>query len=409
MRAIYLPTTLFWLFILSCSSTQKIAETGPTADLKKAATAGDAAGIEQAVLAGGDPLAKDERGRTPLHLAAASGNADAVKALLQPKAVLAAKKSSREGVAILNYLNNTGSKNYGWIGASLPDAIQGLMAENFEFKRKAEKQTQKAADSVIGKKTEYTPELLTQLGEKTQAAVIISGSYTSLPGGKQAVITTQVFTPADKKLIVESQITASLDVNIFDALNQVAAEIVSRIKDYTSAEFAIRLKNSEMALISDVNARDRGDITPLAIAAAAGHTALAEILIKAGADYQADIMDAINFANDTTAVAIIQVAPDVNFRIGGGKTPLIQAAFKARALPLKALIARKANSALQDLYGFTAQLYAAQEGHSEILADLIAAGANVNIKTWDGFTAIEAARRKGRNDIVEMLGKAGAK
>ncbi|MBX3720343.1 MAG: ankyrin repeat domain-containing protein [Turneriella sp.] len=409
MRRMKLPTLICFAFLFACSSTQKIDETGPTADLKKAALAGNATLIEQAILAGGDPLARDERRRIPLHLAVTSGNADAVKALLQPKAVLAAKKSRREGVAILNYLNNTGSKNYGWIGASLPDAIQGSMAESFEFKRSAEKQTQKTADKVIGKKTEYTPELLEQLGEKTQAAVIISGSYTSVPGGKQAIITTQVYTPADKKLIVESQITASLDVNIFDALNQVAAEIVTRIKEYTSAEFAIRLKNSELALISDVNARDRGDLTPLAMAAAAGNTAVVEMLIKAGADYQADIMDAINFGNDAAAVSIIQAAPDINFRIAGGKTPLIQAAFKARSQPLKALLARKANSGLQDLYGFTAQLYAAQEGHAEILADLIAAGANVNIKTWDGFTAIEAARRKGRTDIVEMLGKAGAK
>ena len=78
-----LPTLICFAFLFACSSTQKIDETGPTADLKKAALAGNATLIEQAILAGADPLARDERRRIPLHLAVTSGNVDAVRALLQ--------------------------------------------------------------------------------------------------------------------------------------------------------------------------------------------------------------------------------------------------------------------------------------------------------------------------------------
>lgn len=408
-----LRAATFLAFLLihfaSCKTPQKIQETGPNADLKRGATEGNAALIEQAILAGADPLVTDERGRTPLHLATASGNLDAVKVLLQPKSVVAERKARREGVAILNYLNNTGSANYGWVGVSLPDAIQGIMGENFEFKRLPPDASQKQADKLIGKKTEYSTELLSQIGGRTQAAVIISGSYSLDAGKKQVNIHTVVYTPTDNRILTESDVTAPLDAKLFEALNQVGSEIVARLKEYTSVEFAIRPKNAEQLLISDVNARDKGDISSLSLAASNGDGLIVAQLIKAGADYQADMMDAINYGDERAAVSIILAAPDVDFRISGGKTPLIQAAFKGRMSAVRALISRKAKLDLRDISGFTAQLYAAQEGHAAIVRDLIAAGANVNVRTWDGFSALEAARRKGRTEIVEMLGKAGAK
>lgn len=368
----------------ACAGGQKKQDTGPSAILKRSAAAGDAAGIERALVAGGDPGVRDERGRIPLHLAVMSGNLEAVKQLLLPKATVAAKKTRREGVAILAYDNKTNSKNYAWIGASLPDAIQGSMSETFEFKR-------------------------LESSQKGQAAVIIAGNYTLEPDGKKVRIATRVTTPADGQILIENEILAPLDTNIFDALHQVAQEIVNRLKEYTTAEFAIRLKNSEQAIISEVNARDRGDLTPLAMAAAQGSQPMVDLLIKAGADYQADLVEAINFGNDDAGAVIAAAAPDVNYRIAGGKTPLIQASFKGRLPIVNALLARKANGNLQDLYGFTALIYAAQEGHDEVLRELLRAQVNVNIRAWDDFSALEAAKRKGRAHIVEMLGKAGAK
>lgn len=376
---------LSFVFLLAaCAGGQKKPDSGPDAMLKRSATAGDAAGIERALVAGANPGIRDERGRIPLHLAVMSGNIEAVKQLLLPKATVAAKKTRREGVAILPYQNNTNSKNYAWIGASLPDAIQGSMAETFEFKRLDSQQ-------------------------KGQAAVVIAGSYVLEPDGKKVRIATRVTTPADGQILVESEVLAPLDTNIFEALHQVAQEIVNRLKEYTSAEFAIRLKNSEQILISEVNARDRGDLTPLATAAAQGSQPMVELLIKAGADYQADLIDAINYGNDGAGALIAAAAPDVNYRIAGGKTPLIQASFKGRLPIVNALLVRKANGNLQDIYGFTALIYAAQEGHDEVVRELMRAQFNVNIRTWDEFSALEAARRKGRKHIVEMLGKAGAK
>lgn len=370
--------------LMACSSAQKVTETGPNADLMRAAAEGNPSAIEAAIVAGANTKQRDAQGRTALHLAVISRNADAIKPLLLPNSVVAEKKARREGVVILPFVNSTGSKNYAWIGPSLPDAIQGLMAENFDFKRKAD-------------------------AEKAKAAVVIEGSYVLEPGGKQALISTTVRTTIDNEILVESRVSAPLDTNIFDALGKVAQEIVNGLKQYTSQEFAIRLKNSEQILISDVNARDRGDLTALSLAGEAKDGAIAEMLIKAGADCGADLIEAINFGNDGAAEVIARYCPDVNYRIAGGKTPLIQAAFKGRNGVTRVLLSRKASPNLQDLSGFTAMNYAAQEGHTEVVRLLLQAQANANIKSWDGLSPLEAARRKNRVEIVEMLGRTGAK
>ncbi|MCX7632216.1 MAG: ankyrin repeat domain-containing protein [Turneriella sp.] len=398
------------VFLLwQCRTTQKVEETGPNADLLRAAAAGDAEAAERAILAGADALVTDQKGRTPLHLAVLSGSAATVKLLLQPKSKLSERRARREGVAILNFINRTGSANYAWVGASLPDAIQGVMAENFEFKRLPEKQTQQIADKTIGRKTELTPELLAELGKRTQAMVIIIGDYELQVDKKQVNIRTLVFTPADGKILTQITVPGYLDARLFESLSAVGSQIGENLRQYTAPDFAIRLKNSEQLLISDINARDRSGLTPLYHAAIQKNSELINILIKAGADFRTDLIEAINFGDDAVAAELIQHAPEIDFRIAGARTPLIQAAYKGRPLAVAALLARKANYALTDVAGFTALMYAAQEGHRQIVADLLQAGANPNAKTWDNFSALEAARRKNRTEIVEMLAKAGAK
>jgi len=370
--------------VWACSTVQERVQPGPNADLMRAAAEGNASGIEAALLAGADARTIDERSRTALHLAVHSGNLDAVKQLLLPKASVTEKKMRREGVAILPYANSTGSKNYAWISASLPDAIDGLMAENFDFKRKSAQ-------------------------EKAQAAIIISGNYVLEPGGKRAEIQTTVKTAYDNKVLLAYKISAPLDTNIFDALSEVAREIVEGLKKHASNEFAIRLKNSEVLLISDVNARDRGGLTPLFSAADRRESAIAALLIKAGADAQTDLIEAINFGNDPAAETIASLATEVNFRIAGGKTALMQASFKGRTSTVNALLARKANVDDQDIYGFGALMYAAQEGHSEIVKLLLSNKAKANVMSYDNLSILDAARRKGHQSIVEMLVAAGAK
>lgn len=62
----------------------------------------------------------------------------------------------------------------------------------------------------------------------------------------------------------------------------------------------------------------------------------------------------------------------------------------------------------RDGMGWTALMYAAKAGHSEIVALLIEAGANVHSENNDGATALHLAAEKGRTQVTRILLKAGA-
>ncbi len=397
-----------WL-LLSCRSVQVETPTGPNADLWRAAREGNAELLEQALLAGGDPMQRDQNWQTPLHLVVMSGQESAVRILVQLKKDIEARKAKRDGVAILNYLNSTGSRNYAWIGTSLPDAIQGIMNQNYSFRRLEPAQAQRKADAIIGKKTALSPELLSQLADRMDAAIFIGGSYTHDPEKKRVQIYTVVYTAGERKILFEETVPAPVGAELFDALNTVGDNIVHRLREYASGSFAIQPKNADLPRISDVNARNRKGQTPLQLAAGSNASAIMRLLIESGADYQNDLIEAINFGDDAAAVSIVRAAPDVEFRIAAGRTALIQAAFKGRLPVVRALLERKAKTDVRDLYGFTPLLYAAQEGHQEIVRTLLEAKASVNLPSWEGFTPLMAAQRKGHTAVAEMLGRAGAR
>jgi ankyrin repeat protein len=132
-----------------------------------------------------------------------------------------------------------------------------------------------------------------------------------------------------------------------------------------------------------VKAVSRYGVTPLSLACANGSTPLIELLVKAGAD--------------------------PNSPLPGGETPLMTAARTGRLAAVKALLAHGAlPDGKDDRRGQTALMWAAAEGHADVVQALIDAGADFRLRLASGFTPLLFAAREGRGSVVRVLLKAGA-
>lgn len=134
---------------------------------------------------------------------------------------------------------------------------------------------------------------------------------------------------------------------------------------------------------ADVRAASRYGVTPLSLACTNGNAAMVELLLAAGADAGAPLP--------------------------GGETPLMTASRSGSVAAVRALLARGAAvDARDERRGQTALIWAAAEGHADVVQALIAAKADVNQRLPSGFTPLLFAVREGRLDVVRTLLEAGA-
>jgi uncharacterized protein len=145
------------------------------------------------------------------------------------------------------------------------------------------------------------------------------------------------------------------------------------------------LETSELLLRAHANAKaaTRYGSTPLSLACANGNGALVDLLLKAGAE--------------------------ANAALPGGETPLMTAARVGSLGSVKALLARGATvDAKDERRGQTALMWAAAEGHADVVQMLVELGADVRLRLSSGFTPLLFAVREGRSGVVRVLLKAGA-
>jgi uncharacterized protein len=134
---------------------------------------------------------------------------------------------------------------------------------------------------------------------------------------------------------------------------------------------------------ASAKAANRYGVTPLSLACTNGNGGLVELLLKSGAD--------------------------ANGALPGGERPLMTAARTGSLASVKALLSRGAViDAKDDVRGQTALMWAAAEGHADVVEALIEAGASVRTRLRSGFTPLLFAVREGRLDVVRLLLKAGA-
>ena len=202
---------------------------------------------------------------------------------------------------------------------------------------------------------------------------------------------------------VRAQIAGAADVNAPQSDGMTALHWAALRDNLETAKLLVRTG-------AHASAANRYGVTPLTLACTNGNRALVELLLNAGAD--------------------------PNTSLPGGETALMTAARTGRLGPVKALLARGADvhgkvhgmgrqqgaganaflSRMADpaIFDFetkpaqTALIWAAAEGHAEVVSELIEAGSEFQTTLDSGFTPLLFAVRNGHTEVVKALVKAGA-
>jgi ankyrin repeat protein len=181
---------------------------------------------------------------------------------------------------------------------------------------------------------------------------------------------------------------------------------------------------------ADVNLADNDGSTPLLWAAYASDVEMTKTLLAAGA--KADkanqygitpLIQASRTGDAAVMDALLKGGADPSLAHPEGETPLMAASRSGHVDAVRLLLARKVDVNAADKYQEqTALMWAASEGHGEVVTALLDAGADPNRRAHinaltdrknadhptGGFTALMWAARNGDEDVVKRLVKGGA-
>ncbi len=181
---------------------------------------------------------------------------------------------------------------------------------------------------------------------------------------------------------------------------------------------------------ADVNETSRDGSTALLWAAYHSDLAMAQALIAAGATTNTPnkygvtpLLQASRTGATPVVQALLRAGADPKLTHPEGETPLMAASYAGSLGSVKLLLEANADVNATDTYQKqTALMWAATEGHTEIVEALMAAGADPNVKAHittlterkhadhptGGFTALMFAARNGHEAAVRALVKGGA-
>ena len=166
-----------------------------------------------------------------------------------------------------------------------------------------------------------------------------------------------------------------------------------------------------------VNARGGEDVTPVHVAASAGHVDVLSLLLEHGADVdtrgrngQTPLHRASWKAKVDAGRFLFDNGADINARNSDGLTPLGPAAYKDIEFA-RMLLERGARINDHDSDGWTPlhwAVWAIRRGSIQIVRLLLEHGADVNAPDGSGDTPFQLGLRRGHHKIVELLSEYGA-
>ena len=201
---------------------------------------------------------------------------------------------------------------------------------------------------------------------------------------------------------IQSLLEQSVDVNASQVDGMTALHWVALHDDLETARLLVTAG-------ADANAANRYGVAPLTLACTNGNGPLVELLLEAGADPNTTLPEgetALMTASRTGRLgpvkALLARGADVHAKVQGMG--------RQDGAGATAFLARMADPTIFDFEAKTEQtalVWAAAEGHADVVAALIQAGAEFQMTLESGFTPLLFAVRQGHADVVRTLVKAG--
>ncbi len=133
-------------------------------------------------------------------------------------------------VAILKFINNTGSPSYNWLETSLPDAINDSMKDKFEFRRTAKEWAQGISEGVLENKNDFDIADIRFIAENTSSDIIIFGNYTFDSNKNKITIYTKIFHLSRNSITGVIALDSPVDSSLFNVVDKAAAQCIEHIE-----------------------------------------------------------------------------------------------------------------------------------------------------------------------------------
>jgi uncharacterized protein len=168
---------------------------------------------------------------------------------------------------------------------------------------------------------------------------------------------------------------------------------------------------------ANVDAAAADGTTPLIWAATRNDLDMADLLLRAGADPKAAnelgataLYAAAASPDSTMTERLLAAGADPNAHLVSGETPLMQAARRGAVATVRLLLDAGADPDAQEANGGqNALMWAIAQRHAAVTEELLRHHADINARSKSGFTALMFAAQQGDADSARILLAAGVK
>lgn len=151
---------------------------------------------------------------------------------LQVRAESGAKqKADLARVSILSYLDLTGAKNFGYMPASLTEAIDRSLQSRFEYVREEPAKSEAAAAKYRTQGAGFTPETAAEFCRNNKTDILIFGSFTFDAQKNEIVVETSISLGAKNKFRNLPDRRNLVNATIFKLADKVADDIVEALTE----------------------------------------------------------------------------------------------------------------------------------------------------------------------------------